>query len=113
LNNHSPFENSGPYLKNDTVYEFIRDISPKELIKLDIISEQNQTEISFWIHEPKTKSDLIYNILKKIGEENNFTKRKMNYYVKVFKFPDEDELMYKYITKFFSLLDKNKDTINS
>jgi len=84
----------------------------KEDIKLDIWSEQNQTRICFWIQDPKVKSDLIKNILKKIGEDDNFTKEEMNSYVIIFKFPEEDELMYKYIKKFLLLLEKNKDTIN-
>jgi len=112
LNNHSPFEKIFKWSNNDTVFEFIRDIAPKEDIKLDIWSEQNQTRICFWIQDPKVKSDLIKNILKKIGEDDNFTKEEMNSYVKIFKFPEEDELMYKYIKKFLLLLEKNKDTIS-
>jgi len=111
LNNHSPFEKPYTYSTHDTVYEFIRDIAPKEYIKLDIFSEQNQTKIRFWIQDPITKSELIKSILKKIGEDNNFIKEEMNSYIKTFKFPEEDELMYKYIAKFFLLLEKNKDAI--
>jgi len=111
LNNHSPFEKISPYSAN-TIFEYIRDIDPKEHIKLDIVSEQNQTKIEFWIQDQKVKSDLIKNILKKIGEDDNFTKEEMNSYVKTFKFPEEDELMYKYIKKLLLLLEKNKDTIN-
>jgi hypothetical protein len=111
LNNHSPFEKTFKWHEY-TAYEFIRDIAPKEHIKLDICSEQSQTIIRFKIQDSNTKSDLIKNILKKIGEDNSFTKEEINSYVKIFKFPEEDELMYKYIKKIFSLLEKNKDTIN-
>lgn len=112
LNDHSPFEKKSIWLNTVTIYEFIREIDPKEHIKLDICPEQNQTKICFWIQKPKTKSDLIKNILKQIGEEVSFIKKDMNSYVKIFKFPEEDEIMYKYISRFFSLLEKNKNRIN-
>ena len=111
VNNHLPFEKTFKWSNNDTVFEFIRDISPKEHIKIDIFCEQNLSKVNFWIQNPKTKSDLIKTILEKIGEENSFKKEEDNSYLKIFKFPEEDEEMYKYLTKLFSLLDKNKENI--
>ncbi|MDR2766928.1 MAG: hypothetical protein LBB82_01230 [Treponema sp.] len=112
LNNHAPFEKS---LTNSTLaqYEYIRNIAPDERIKIDIWSEQNQTKILFWIQDAKTKSDLIGTILQKIGEEDNFTKEGVNSYVKIFKFPEEDEMLDTYLKKLFALLDKNKDAITT
>jgi hypothetical protein len=113
LDNHSPFEKTFKWSSNDTVYEYIRDIAPKECIKIDIWSEENQTKIWFWIQDPKTKYDLIKTILQKIGEEDSFTKDDINVYVKIFKFPKEEEMVYKYLAKMFALLDKNKNLIVS
>jgi hypothetical protein len=108
LNNYAPFEKTFKWSSNDTVYEYIRDIEPNENIKIDVFSEQNQSKICFWIQEPKIKSDLIKTILEKIGEENSFIKKDINFYIKIFKFPEEDEMMYKYLEKLFVLLEKNK-----
>jgi hypothetical protein len=112
LNNHAPFDKLSTN-SNNTQYEYIRDIAPDERIKIDIYSELNQTKIFFWIQEAKTKSDLIRTILQRIDEEDNFTKKDINRYVKIFKFPEEDEMMYKYLEKLFELLDKNKNAINT
>jgi hypothetical protein len=112
LNNHSPFEKTYKYSSNDTGYEYIRDIAPNEHIKIDVWADQEQTNVCFFIDSPKTKSDLIKIILQRIGEENNFSKEDTNYYVKIFKFPDDDGKMYKYLEKLFFLLNKNKNSIN-
>jgi hypothetical protein len=110
VNNYAPFEKPYKYLKNYTGYEYIRDLT-KEHIKIDIYTEEKETTIVFWIQDPKIKSDLIFGILKQLGEEKSFEKEEANYYIKVFKFPEEDEIFYKYLTKFFGLLRKNKDSI--
>ena len=111
VNNHNPFERIFKWSTNDTVFEFIRDIAPKENIKIDVFCEQNHTKVQFWIQNPKTKSDLIEAILVKIGEEKYFQKDEKNCFSRIFEFPREDEIMYKYLTKIFSLLDKNKEEI--
>jgi hypothetical protein len=112
LKNHAPFEKTFTYSSNDTIYAYIRNIAFEEQIKIDVFSEQNQTKIYFWIQEAKTKLDLIKTILQKISEENNFTKEGINFYVKIFKFPEEDKMMYEYLKNLFALLDKNKNVIN-
>ena len=111
VNNHAPFKNVGPWGKNYTVFEYIHDISLKECIKIDVICEEDHSKIRFWIQDTKLKSDLINNILSCIGEEKSFMKEEINCYLKTFKFPEEDKMMYKYLTKLLSLLDKNKDKI--
>jgi len=109
-NNHSPFEDQSK-TSNGIVYEKIREIS-EERIKLDIYSDEKTTTILFWIQEPKTELDLIKKILEKIGEYDKFKQLEKNKYVYEFEFPKQEKEMYEYITKFFSLLDENKDKIN-
>lgn len=109
-NDYAPFEiqnNKG----SSTQYLYIRDIAPDENIKIDIYTEQNRTEVLFWIQEPKIKSDLIKTILEKIGEEHSFRKIETNYYKKIFTFPEEDKALYEYMKKLFALLDHHKNSI--
>jgi hypothetical protein len=112
-NNYSPFGKTHTAPPNFFGFEFIKDIAPEEDIKLDIIPEDNQTKIWFYVQDSKIKSDLIYNILKKIGEEKKFSKlEEINFYERTFKFPDEEDDMYEYVTEFLKLLDENKNKIN-
>jgi len=112
LNNHSPFKDSDKAFNHGVYYETIREIS-EERIKLDIYSYENSTGILFWIEDSNIESDLIKKILEKICEYKNFKELEINKYIKEFKFPEEDESMYKYVSKFFSLLDENKNKINT
>jgi len=107
LNKHEPFEKSFTW-HDYAVFEWYSDIAPKELIKIDILPEENQTSLIFKIQDPKTKNDLIKTILQKIGEEKSFEKTKNNIYIKTFKFPDEEKILYEYLTKLFSLLNKHQ-----
>jgi hypothetical protein len=113
-NNHAPFEKTYKYSEDVTGYEYIRNIAQKEHIKIDIIinpEEEEYTKIHFWIQGTKSKSDLIKTILKKIGKEQEFKKDETNSYYKLFKFPEEDDIMYKYLDNIFKLLDKHKKLI--
>jgi hypothetical protein len=111
INNCEPFENIGTWSKNYTYFEYIRDISTKEFIKIDVICEENYSKIQFWIQDTKAKTDIIKIILENIGEDKSFKKEDENIYSKTFKFPTEDKKMYEYLTKLLSLLDKNKENI--
>jgi hypothetical protein len=108
VNDYAPFENIFKHSSNDTVFSFIRDIAPKEYIKIDIWTELKQTIMRFWIQDTEITADLIGDILRNIGEENSFTKKEKNDYIKIFKFPEEDVLLYAYIKKLFALLGKYK-----
>lgn len=108
VNDYAPFEKIFKHSSNDTVFSFIRDIAPKEYIKIDIWTELKQTIMRFWIQDTEITADLIGDILRNIGEENSFTKKEKNDYIKIFKFPEEDVLLYAYIKKLFALLGKYK-----
>jgi len=106
FNNYYPFEKIGKYLTNHTVFENICDIAANEYIKLEVIVEDDYSELWFWIQEPNTKSDLIKKILENISEDKHFEKEECNSYCRRFKFPEEDGIMYEYITKLLALLNK-------
>jgi hypothetical protein len=110
-NNHRPFSSISRGFHNDTFFHTVPELS-KENMKIDVFSNENKTEVQFWIQEPKTKTDEIFEILKLIKEEQNFIKKDINCYCIEFGFPEEDEKMYKYLSKLFKLLDDNKEAIS-
>jgi len=112
MNNYKPFDKPYHHKHDYFVFEYIRDISPKESIKLDVFFDWEYTKLVFKIQETKLRTDLIGTILEKIGEEKSFVKDNINAYNKIFKFPEEEEMLYSYITKLLNLLDINKDKIN-
>jgi hypothetical protein len=111
-NNHEPFEKTERWENYCTYYENIKEISSKDIIEIAVCCEENLSKIRFMITKRKTKSDLIGTILTKIDEKKNFKKENINSYFKIFKFPEEDDKLYEYLSKLFSLLDKHKNSIN-
>jgi hypothetical protein len=111
VNNHKPFMSIGKHSYNDTFFFTVPTLS-KENMKIDIFAEEESTVIRFWIQEPKTKEDTIFEVLNIINENKSFRKEEINSYRAEFKYPDEEEKMYKYITKLFDLLENNSEIIN-
>lgn len=106
VNNHSPFDNISTWSSNDTLFHKISTITD-ENIKFDIFSSETNTLIQFWVQNPKTNDDYILKILKEIGKEKDFIRKSDNEYIKEFKFPEEDVLLYAYITEFCSAINNH------
>jgi hypothetical protein len=105
LHNPNPFLAIKKYSEG-LFFENIPDIT-EENIKIDIIFEEKNTEIIFWIDEPNIKYDLIEIILDTLCLTNDFTYDKDNYYHKEFVFSSEEKMFIKFIEKFLSSLKEN------
>jgi hypothetical protein len=108
LNRHQPFDSIGKWSSYDTLFMGITKYSKE--IKLDMLcNDDNYTKLIFWIEKPKIEHDLIYELINRIGYENEFKKESDNKYSKSFKFPEQERDLDKFIDQ---LLEKMRNICN-
>ncbi len=107
ISNHEPFPKLWTYDNAGSLSLIFSTIdNDKDNISLEIIFDDTETTVRFWIlNSEKISDDLVWEVIKGTTFEKDFEKINRNRYEKYFPYPEEDSKLFLFIE---SLLNQYK-----